>query len=138
MCVAFHLAFPEDPQPGVREDDLLCLACLGAYVLLLGRCCRGWGEEGKRRRGETPPGPGAAQDPLHHYQRLRGGLRSHDHPGVVIPQPLSPRRPRRATMTGRLDLGSFLVGVEVSLRHTHPRLTQGLFGPLTNGQYISL
>ena len=65
----FHLAFPEDPQPGVREDDLLCLACLGAYVLLLGRCCRGWGEEGGDPTGTgsctgpSPPLPTAQRGP---------------------------------------------------------------------------
>ena len=34
---------------------------------------------------------------------------------------------------GRLDAGSFLVGVELSLRQSHSRTVQGLFGPLTNG-----
>ena len=34
----------------------------------------------------------------------------------------------------RLDSGSFLVGVEVSLRDCEPNMTEGLFGPLTQGK----
>ena len=34
----------------------------------------------------------------------------------------------------RLDVGTFLVGVEVSHRNGNPSLTEGLFGPLTNGK----
>lgn len=34
----------------------------------------------------------------------------------------------------RLDVGTFLMGVEISLRNDNPSLTEGLFGPLTNGK----
>ena len=34
----------------------------------------------------------------------------------------------------RLDAGSFLIGVEVSLRDCEAEMTQGLFGPLTQGE----
>ena len=181
MCAAFRLAFPEEHQVSVRDEDLLSLACLGSFVLLLGRCCRGWGEEERGGRGRGR-GEGdvsflqtsrAVYDPLQQY-KLNRGPRSHDPPPrshdapprshdpfprshdpfprshdpfprshdppprshdlpppIVIPQ--ETRQPRRAAMTSRLDLGTFLVGVEVSLRHSHPRHTQGLFGPLTNG-----
>ncbi len=38
----------------------------------------------------------------------------------------------------KLDVGTFLIGVEVSLRHSEPVDTEGLFGPLTNGKYDML
>jgi hypothetical protein len=128
----------ETQGQGVRREDLLNLACLGSYVLLLGRCCRGWGEEErKEREGEkTSPHPPslATRDPLQRY-KAGGGP-----PAVRVPAPEPSTSPhqssRRARMGGRLDLGSFLVGLEVSLRQTNPRHTQGLFGPLTYGQSI--
>ena len=128
----------ETQGQGVRREDLLNLACLGSYVLLLGRCCRGWGEEErKEREGEkTSPHPPllATRDPLQRY-KTGGGP-----PAVRVPAPEPSTSPhqssRRARMGGRLDLGSFLVGLEVSLRQTNPRHTQGLFGPLTYGQSI--
>ena len=157
VCEGVRMTFPEEHQASVKEEELLCLVCLGAYVLLLGRCCRGWGEEvgggGRVGKGNAGPGEGSTvavdspatqggsrtvRDPLHHYKMDRG-QRSHDPPPavpVVIPAAaLEPSgcRTRRAAMAGRLDLGSFLVGVEVSLRHSHRKATQGLFGPLTNG-----
>lgn len=136
----------------VKEEELLCLMCLGAYVLLLGRCCRGWGAEeaatgGRRERGAEPrPTPDMTEkrtlssqaqggqrpvrDPLQQYKVVRGSEAA-----IVVPG--SPaRRKSRATMGGKLDLGSFLIGVEVSLRHSHPKMTQGLFGPLTNGEWL--
>lgn len=145
MCAAFRMAFPDEHQTSVKEEELLCLVCLGTYVLLVGKCCRGWGEEegggrGRRETDHSPPvlaGSRTVGDPLHQYKMDRVH-RSHEPlktAAVVIPaaQGPSPRRTRRATMAGRLDLGSFLIGVEVSLRHSHPRISQGLFGPLTNG-----
>ena len=166
----------------VREEELLCLMCLGAYVLLLGRCCRGWGAEeaaaggrrgeeavaggrrgeeavvggrrgeeavaGGRREGTGEPCPTPdrterqtlssqaqgsrrpVKDPLQQYKAVGGSEAA-----IVVPG--SPaRRKSRATMGGKLDLGSFLIGVEVSLRHSHPKMTQGLFGPLTNGGWL--
>ena len=156
VCTAFRMAFPEEHQASVREEELLCLLCLGAYVLLLGRCCRGWGEEEVRGRGRGDGASGplvsdsssgivaplvlagsrTVRDPLHHY-KMDGGPRQGGRGPVVIPavEGSSPRRTRRAGLGGKLDLGSFLLGVEVSLRHMHPKITQGLFGPLTNGQW---
>ena len=158
VCAGVRMAFPEEHQASVRREELLSLVCLGAYVLLLGRCCRGWGEEvgGGREVGkggtasegqrssvavDSPsvlPGSRTVRDPLHQY-KMTGGHRSRDPPlpvAVVVPvataEP-SVCRTRRAAMAGRLDLGSFLIGVEVSLRQSHPKTTQGLYGPLTNG-----
>lgn len=146
VCAAVRMAFPDDHYTRVREEELLCLVSLGTYVLLLGKCCRGWGEEevGGRGRGDGKPltdcnsdspvvmaASRMVRDPLHQY-KLNGAPRQ----AVVVPaaQESSPRRARRARMAGRLDLGSFLVGIEVSLRHSHPRVSQGLFGPLSNGR----
>lgn len=138
VCVRLRESLSEQLEGhGVREEDWLSLVCLACYVLLLGRCCRGWGEEERRKReaeGATPPPqpPRAVRDPLQQYKRNGGPLQQ----AVVIPAPdaSSPQRSRRARMGGRLDLGSFLVGVEVSLRQTNSRHTRGLFGPLSYGE----
>ena len=116
---------------------------------MLGRCCRGWGqqrdegrrEEGRREEGRgrlqsdsrgcpmvpRPPKPSYHSDPL---QRYGAGPRQ---------LPLSPlKRARQAAMGGgRLDVGTFLVGVEVSGRESTPRATEGLLGPLTNGEWAA-
>lgn len=148
VCAAVRMAFPEEHQTSVKEEELLCLVSLGTYVLLLAKCCRGWGEEegGGRGRGRDDVKPltnctsenGGARmvrDPLHQY-KMNGPPRRHDSTPVVLPmaQGTSPSRSRRARMAGRLDLGSFLIGMEVSLRHSHRRASQGLFGPLSNGR----
>lgn len=140
------MALPEEYLPCIIEEEVLSLMCLGAYVLLLGKCCRGWGADERRRREEEsgnqshthweglPACPGILKatkgyisDPLQQYRT------DSRHPRTIV-VPGSPlRRARRAAMGGRLDLGSFLIGVEVSLRDSNPQMTAGLFGPLTNG-----
>ena len=49
-------------------------------------------------------------------------------------------RPRvktaKPTNRGKLDLGSFLIGIELSMRDIDPENMEGLFGPLTNGILI--
>ena len=72
-----------------HEDEMLHFMCLAGFVLLLGRCCRGW----------TPK-----------YSPCKSRLQ-----------------------TTLFDVGSFLIGVEVSLRQLVPDKTKGLIGPLTNG-----
>lgn len=158
VCAAVRMAFPEEHQTSVKEEELLCLVSLGTYVLILAKCCRGWGEEEGRGRGRgeeegggrgrgrddvkpltncTSENGGArvVRDPLHQYE-MNVPPRQHGTTPVVVPvtQETSPSRSRRAKMAGRLDLGSFLIGLEVSLRHSHRRASQGLFGPLTNGR----
>ncbi len=127
------------------------MMCLGAFVLMLGRCCRGWGtkERVTRERGD-----GASESKLNCVSAAVSSipeLPRTQHPLVNDPlqqyssdivrkeamAPNSPgRRMTRKTMMGeRLDLGSFLLGVDVSLRDCSPRMTQGLFGPLTNSMH---
>ena len=125
------MSFPEESQ--VKEEDMLCLVSMAAYVLLLGRCCRGWGGEEQRGKEEKieqrqMPRNISSHDPLQNQTQYS--------PRIVIPvMSAEPHRTRRSTITdGRLDLGSFLLGIEVSLRHTHSETTQGLFGPLTNSK----
>ena len=158
VCETFKQSLPEDYLSYLKEDELFSLMCLGAYVLMLGKCCRGWGaDEGMvRGRGDgasgnliedsradfttvvsetTNPRPHFPPDPLQRYKV--SGISRVPKP-VVLTQssPSAVRNVRRATITGKLDLGSFLIGMEVSLRHSEPQKTQGLFGPLTNGTYI--
>ena len=122
-----HL-FPEEYLTKIDRKELLGLMCLGAYVLLLGKCCRGWGIGDKctvsKGLDETPDIPGPIPDPLLKYQQI--GAR---HSPVISHEEGSRKRGGR-----RLDVGSFLIGVEVSIRQMAPELTQGLFGPLSNGK----
>lgn len=130
--------------------------CLGAYALMLGKCCRGWGtnekmvrECGDRARGnliqdsridfptiaseKNKPQPQFPRDPLQKYKMP--SLPRVPHP-VVLTESRSPDAVfnlKRASITEKLDLGSFLIGMEISLRHIEPQKTQGVFGPLTNG-----
>ena len=134
------MALPEEHLTKIKKEEVLSLMCLGAFVLLLGKCCRGWGAD-ERGRGEgtsesvhniIPPIMNPKQrftaDPLQEYktETCRRNPRT-----IVVPSSSL----RRASRGGRLDLGSFLIGVEVSLRDCIPRETVGLFGPLTNGEW---
>ena len=69
-------------------------------------------------------------DPLQKYKSLS----SHGQRPTVLANTSPNQRGRRASITGRLDLGSFLLGIDVSLRELEPVMTQGLFGPLTNSE----
>ena len=152
MCASFRMSLPEEYLTCINTQEILSLMCLGAYVLMLGKCCRGWGAEDRmvRERGDGASGsqlnedsfrifpfiPQApreqrrfAKDPL---QRYKTDLRQ---PRTIV-VPSSPlRRANRAVMGGHLDLGSFLLGVDVSLRDCDPKMAQGLFGPLTNSKH---
>ena len=44
-----------------------------------------------------------------------------------------PKTAHRSMAGGKLDLGSFLIGVEVSGRDLDPERMAGVFGPFTNG-----
>ena len=170
MCESFRRTLPEECLTNIESEETLSLLCLGAFVLMLGRCCRGWGDEGRtdkergggereRRVGgrmERGRGDGASwsklleesskmlgpvfpdvqkakryvQDPLQSY-KLRGVQEPHT---IVVPgSPQNTKAARKVAMGAQLDLGSFLIGVEVSLRDCEPKKTAGLFGPLTNG-----
>lgn len=70
-------------------------------------------------------------DPLQRYKVAGRALGQPQPAAVAIGEGHSPKL--RGGRRARLDVGSFLIGVEVSLRHCEPSLTEGLFGPLTNG-----
>ncbi len=156
MCDCFKQSLPEEYLKVLNEDEILSLMCLGAYALMLGKCCRGWGLEEGLAKEQIDPQPltddSAANfttvvsdndrqkqhfppDPLQRY-KMAGSSRGHK--PVVISQssPGVLRYNKRGALNGRLDLGSFLIGIEASTRHCEPLSTQGLFGPLTNGKYI--
>lgn len=121
---AFQQAFPEEQLAKMDQRELLAAMCFSSYVLLLGLCCKGWGTRvGQIARTERPPVSQVMPDPLQRYQEQEE---------VGKAQPVLQASSRKA---GRqLDVGSFLVGVELSLRQLAPELTQGLLGPLTNGE----
>lgn len=155
----FHQSFPEEHLGQVKQEELLGLFALGTYILLLGKCCRGWGAE------DSPSKPGGlgggietnrsgqlhnesftypviadsprkpqrlvhAPDPLQKYKTVAESRRLQT---IVVPHGSPPRGVRKATIGGKLDLGSFLIGVNISLRDEDPNMTQGLFAPLSNG-----
>ena len=159
VCNVFSQSFPEEHLTRIKQEELLSLFSLGSFVLLLGKCCRGWGAEdsldrvGTNRKNETsktrlhlhsesfkvpviaePPSTPQRQlnapDPLQKYKSAGESRRGHT---VVVPHRSPARGMRKATMGGKLDLGSFLIGVDVSLRDDEPRMAQGLFAPLSNG-----
>lgn len=77
-------------------------------------------------------------DPLQKYKahevmtrRQQNQREQHQQPVMGEGQSPKLRGDRKGT---RLDAGSFLIGVEVSLRNSEPNMTEGLFGPLTNGE----
>ena len=154
VCSNFRMSLPEEHLTCIKEEEVLSMMCFGAFVLMLGKCCRGWGSDEQRARGRgdgasdsvlhenstkaglTPATPQSTKpkkrfisDPLQQYKMDSRCPRT-----IVVPSsPL--RRASRAMVGGRLDLGSFLIGVEVSLRDCIPRETVGLFGPLTNSEW---
>ena len=79
VCRAISM---ETESQGVGQEDLLSLVCLGVYVLLLGRCCRGWGEEGREGGCEGEGERGRIRDPLQHYHPRRP---QHPPPAAVVP-----------------------------------------------------
>jgi len=89
ICTNFKQLFIEQGIKEIKQDEILHYMCLAGFVLLLGRCCRGWGP--------------------------KYGLHN--------------ARPQTANL---FDVGSFLIGIEVSLRQLMPEQTKGLIGPLTN------
>ena len=121
----FLQSVPEECLMKIEKRELLGLLSLGAYVLLLGKCCRGWGSNNKPTRLKTEgERQSYGEDPLKDYHQ---GME--DSPSTARNRLHMERRGG-----GLLDVGSFLLGVEVSIRQQAPALTQGLFGPLSNGE----
>ena len=89
------------------------------YILILGRCCRGW--DGSRATNAGPAGPSSRTylDPL---------LKFKEREETESKEELMKRR------RAKLDIGTFLIGIDVSLRQLSAEKTQGLFAPLTNSE----
>ena len=120
----FRQAFPEEQLAKMGQRELLAAMCFSAYVLLLGVCCKGWGTSAGRTERRKPSQVNLVMpDPLQRYQ---------EQDDIGKTQPVVQAGSRKA---GRqLDVGSFLVGVELSLRQLAPEITQGLLGPLTTSE----
>lgn len=100
----------------IDQKEILGIVTLCAYIILLARCCRGWAggvQVTQAQRGDQP-----AQDPLLKY-----------HEGSKTSPPMHTRAKKRCC---KLDTGSFLIGVDVSVRQLAYEVTQGLIGPLNN------
>ncbi len=175
VCEQFKLLLPESCS--IQSDQQFRLFTLGAYILMLGKCCRGWGLEhhvtrdlrtatakGTRRtlgrsgihrqqedvfaldstvlpRTPTKFVKPVFPDPLQQYKLLGHAYRpsmqsqqqqQQQQQPIALGEGHSPQL-RGGRKGARLDVGSFLIGVEVSLRDFEPEMTEGIFGPLTNG-----
>ena len=91
ICANFKCLFLKQSVKDMDPQEILHFMCLAGFVLLLGRCCRGW-----------------------------------------VPKYSSNKTHPQTTL---FDVGSFLIGIEVSLRQLVPEKTKGLIGPLTNSMY---
>ena len=128
----FLQSLPVEYSSKIDRKELLSLMCLGAYVLLLGVCSKGWGLNdltSSYRSHNIDENPSddvsiPAPDPLLKYNKGDSRL------SQVMEGGRSDRR--RSDSRKKMDVGSFLVGVDVSVRQLAPELTQGLFGPLSN------
>lgn len=167
MCECFQRLLPESCQSSIQSHDQFRLFALGTYLLLLGKCCRGWGMERQVGMARDRPTGTARErivgsstrrriaesasrtiadsaprydyskqvfaDPLHQQFGLSGGT-TRVQP-IAVGEGHSPKM-RGDRRGARLDVGSFLIGVEVSLRDSEPSITEGVFGPLTNGKRV--
>jgi hypothetical protein len=125
--LAILKSFPEEVLVKINKREVLSMVSLGVYSVLLGYCCRGWGMGGSSRGGtmtstdKAPYRPPPA-DPLLKYDEENFSKSS----TTLIDR-------RGVKKRGfKLDVGSFLIGVDVSIRDISPDKTQGVFGPLTN------
>lgn len=90
------------------------------YILILGRCCRGWdGNRTSNVAGPAGPSSRTYLDPL---------LKFKEREETESKEELIKRR------RGKLDTGTFLIGIDVSLRQLSAEKTQGLLAPLTNSK----
>ena len=131
----FLQSLPIEYSAKIEQKELLSLMCLGVYVLTLGVCSKGWGLGDVTAR-HNYHGTGEdtatnvqipAPDPLLKYNK--GDIRL----SQVLNDGSSGRR--RSDSRRHMDIGSFLIGVDVSIRQLAPELTQGLFGPISNSEY---
>ena len=128
---------------------------MGVYILLLARCCRGWGYSNAApfhyARGRdtyllsnhlrqagldvayTNSHEDFSENPLNSTLTADSGLGGVNFPAVGAEN--SPQMKGSRRKGAKLDAGTFLLGVEVSLRHSEPVETEGLFGPLSNGKF---
>lgn len=134
MWSTFNKNLPESYLGNIGNDNLLLLLCLSVYTVLLGRCCRGWGcgqdaapqpQEGASNPLGRPPNPTGG--PL-------GGQDNLEHTTTASSDGGQVQDGKRPAMRGQLDLGTFLIGVDVSLRDLFPDLMVGVLGPLTNSK----
>ena len=156
VCEEFNLLLSESSQVSIKKEDRFHLFTLGVYILLLARCCRGWGRTtghassfylGKdahllsarlRQVGYDIPQTNYRERLSDNADRKAGagggrGFGDGDtSPAVGAENYPQMRGERRGA---KLDAGTFLIGIESSLRYSEPEETAGLFGPLTNGKH---
>lgn len=130
---SFVHSLPIEYSSKIDRKELLSMMCFGAYVLMLGVCSKGWGlsellsrhvvTEDEDPNSDSIPAP----DPLLKYSKDEERLNR------IMTGGRGQTARRRSDTRKKMDVGSFLIGVNVSVRQLAPELTAGLFGPLTNG-----
>lgn len=137
MCAALKASIPDGSISNIPARRLMKIFCLSAFTVMLGRCCKGWGKDelvANQLRGQADgcsgcflPQEGSSTKVPTVTQLVRG----------ITQQPVEgqcrPKTAHRSMTGGKLDLGSFLIGVEISARDLDPERMAGVFGPLTNG-----
>ena len=139
MCATLRGSVPGSSIASIPEQHLVQIFCLSAFTLMLGRCCRGWGKDEKvanQLRGQADGCSGCFQNQEGSSTRVPAV--THNVRGVTQQSAEGraqhrPKTAHRSMAGGKLDLGSFLIGVEVSGRDLDPERMAGVFGPFTNG-----
>ena len=143
VCAALKTSVPGSSIASIPEQQLMKVFCLSAFTIVLGRCCRGWGKNEKvadRLRGQADGCSGCfqAQD----VSSTKVLAAAHNVWGTAqqsVERRIQhrPKTAHRSIAGGKLDLGSFLIGVEVSGRDLDPERMAGVFGPFTNGWWYT-
>ena len=137
VCEALKASSPSSTISNIPEQQLMKIFCLSAFTVMLGRCCRGWGKDevvANQLRGQADgcsgcflPQEGSSTKVPTVTQLVRGRTQQ------PVQGQCRPKTAHRSMTGGRLDLGSFLIGVEITARDLDPDRMAGVFGPLTNG-----
>lgn len=143
VCVALRASVPGGSISSIPAQHLTKIFCLSAFTVMLGRCCRGWGKDEKvanQLRGQADGCSGCFQPQEGTSTKVPAVthlVQSTTQQSVEGRIQCRPKTAFRSMTGGKLDLGSFLIGVELSGRDLDPERMAGVFGPFTNGWYIS-
>ena len=123
-------SIPRECLDLLSKRNMMQVFSLSIYVLMLGKCCRNWSSEEKlanQLRGEADGCSSFFQGSDASVRKLK------PEPTIECQKSYTVKDMKQSIFGGKLDLGTFLVGVEISLRDLDSESKGGVFGPLTNG-----